>query len=339
METSNHNRFNENNRYEMVDMPFYREVISPLMPDSLLDFHTHSWKKDQWIASVSKYMSTELEYDMDTLISDVNFIFPGRQNHIVVFGQPTPSADMTKTNKYIEEKSQPENIYPLIITGKNLIEKSILKQKILNAGFYGYKVFLDWSGNDYGNVTVEEMIGSDEMELANELGLVVLLHVPRSGRLADPVISQGVRKLSLDYPEAKIVLAHCGRCYRTEEIRMAISSIVDLPNVYLDTAMVMDPTVLHIIFNNIDSSRVLYATDFPVAAMRGRRVNVMDHWVDVVIKGYPESEFRVASDDIRATFMAYEIVLAIKTAADTAGLCKDQFQDIFFNNGIALLKK
>ncbi|MHB1483380.1 MAG: amidohydrolase family protein [Saccharofermentanales bacterium] len=339
MEAIKQNRFNENDRYEMVDMPFYREVISPLLPARLLDFHTHSWKRDQWIASVSKYMSTELEYDMDTLISDVDFIFPGQQNQIVVFGQPTPSADMGKTNKYIEDNSHRENIYPLIITGKNLIEKSILKQKILDKGFYGYKVFLNWSGNDYGILTVDEMIGDDEMELANELGLVVLLHVPRSGRLADPVISQGVRNLSLNYPGAKIVLAHCGRCYRSEEINKAISSISDLSNVYLDTAMVMDPTVLHIIFNTLDSSRVLYATDFPIAAMRGRRVNVMDHWVDVVLEGYPESEFRVSSNNIRATFMAYEIVLAIKTAADTAGLRKDQFQNIFFNNGMELLCK
>lgn len=339
MTENEQNEMSETDRYENIDMPFYRKVISPLLPGHLLDFHTHSWKKDHWILPPAKYMSTELEYDMDTLISDVNNIFPGQKNHLVVFGQPTPSANMENSNKYIADNSSSENIYPLIITGKNLIEKDILRQKILGEGFYGYKVFLNWVGNDYGTVTVEDMIGANEMRLANELGLVVLLHVPRSGRLADPVISQGVRNLSLNYPCVKIVLAHCGRCYRPEEIIKAISSIEDLSNVYMDTAMVMDPTVLHIIFNKLDSSRILYASDFPIATMRGRRVNVMDHWVDVVLEGYPESEFRVASNNIRATFMAYEIVLAIKTAADTAGLSKDQFQNIFFNNGMELLCK
>jgi len=37
------------------------------------------------------------------------------------------------------------------------------------------------------------MLGPEEMELADELRLVVLLHVPRAGRLADPVVQAGVR--------------------------------------------------------------------------------------------------------------------------------------------------
>ena len=56
--------------------------------------------------------------------------------------------------------------------------------------------------------------------------------------------------------------------------------------------MVMDPTVLRMVFDNIASSRVLFATDLPVAAMRGRRVYVMDHWVDLVLEGYPPSDCR-----------------------------------------------
>lgn len=71
------------------------------------------------------------------------------------------------------------------------------------------------------------MIGPVELALANERRLVVLLHVPRSGRL-------------------------------------------------------------------------LFATDFPMAAMRARRVWVMDHWVDVVLPGYPASAYRVSGDTFRA---------------------------------------
>jgi len=175
------------------------------------------------------------------------------------------------------------------------------------------------------------------MRLANDLGLVVLLHVPRSGRLADPEVQQGVREYAKSYPNARIVLAHCGRCYHPDEMKLAVDTIQDLDNVYLDTSMVMDPTVLQIIFEKIDSSRVLYGTDFPVAAMRGRRVYVMDHWVDVVLNEYPPSGFRVLSSGIRATFMAYEIVLAIKRAAEMVGLSSKQLHSIFYENGMAVL--
>ncbi len=348
---------NEKERYEGVDMPFYREAVLPLLPERILDFHAHSWKKDQWITPgdqqetrlhgsdsmrifpAARYMSTDLEYGMGRLLEDANRMFPQQQYYAVVFGQPTPAVDLGRTNRYIAVNASLENILPLIVTGKDLIPGEQLRQQILESGFFGYKVFLNWVGNDYGNICVEDMIRPAEMELASKLGLVVLLHVPRAGRLADPEVAQGVRKLAQRYPGAHIVLAHCGRCYRPVEIRTAVHAIFDLENVYLDTSMVMDPVVLHIVFNSIDARRILFGTDFPVAAMRGRRVNVMDHWVDVVLEGYPESDYRVASDNIRATFMAYEIILAIETAADTAGLSGEELEGIFFDNGISLLEK
>jgi len=183
------------------------------------------------------------------------------------------------------------------------------------------------------------MIGPNEMNLANKLRLVVLLHVPRTGRLADPEIQKGVQRLARDYPQAQIVLAHCGRCYCPDEMKQAVKSITKLKNVFLDSSMVMDPTVFEILLSNIDSRRLLFATDLPVANMRGRRVYVMGHWVDLVLEGYPQSAYRVCSDNMRATFMAYEIILAIRRAAERIGLNKKQIRDIFYENGAAILRK
>jgi hypothetical protein len=347
----------EQERYKNVDMPFYQEVISPLLPEEILDFHAHAWKTGQWITgsrqeqnksqssdslgtfAASRYMTTELEYGIERLLEDGRRIFPDKTYNAVCFGQPTPAVDISRTNSYFYEYSEIKNLFPLRVTGKDMSPEEEMRQEIQEKGFYGYKVFLNWVGNDYGNIRVEDMIGHVEMNLANELGLVVLLHVPRSGRLADPEVQKGVRNLARSYPEASIVLAHCGRCYHPDEMKIAIDSISNLDNVYLDTSMVMDVTVLQMAFNHIDSRRVLYATDFPVAAMRGRRVNVMDHWVDVVLEGYPKSQFRVASNDIRATFMAYEIILAIATAADMSGLKPEKVKEIFYANGIRLIKK
>ena len=135
------------------------------------------------------------------------------------------------------------------------------------------------------------------------------------------------------------MLAHCGRCYLPDEMKAAIKSIADLENVYMDTAMVMDPLGLQMVFEHIDSRRVLFASDLPVANMRGRRVYVMDHWVDLVFEDYPESEFRVLSNNMHATFMIWEIVLAVKRAAGMAGLSKAQLDGVFYENGQALLQQ
>ena len=338
-----------NEHYKQIDLPFYQNKVAHILPPEILDFHAHIWTREHWKEvpweirprrTGSKYMVTLEEYGTERLLSDAKTIFPDRQYNAVVFGYPTPAADLDKTNDYAAKSaSGGQDLYPLLITGRGLIAKPELVNKIRNEGFFGYKVLLNWFGDDYGQVRVEDMIGPEEMSLADELGLVVLLHVPRSKRLTDPVVQHGVRDYARDYPNAQIVLAHCGRCYHPDEMKAAIGSIRDLKNVYLDTAMVMDPTVVQIVLDNVDSSRVLFGTDFPVANMRGRRVYVMDHWVDVVLPGYPSSAYRIASDDIRATFMAYEIILAIKRAGEMVGLTQEQLSGIFYKNGMALLHR
>lgn len=339
-------KLKERERYRSVDLPFYRAEIEPLLPDSVLDFHAHVWRPQDWKevpwkkeAPGTRYMVTEQRYTIGDLRQDGRRMFPGKTFNAVCFGIPTPAADLAQTNNYVATAARVPGLFPLHVTGKGTLGRNALGRQIVGKGFYGFKVFLNWHGNDYGRVQVQDMIGPAEMDLANQLRLVVLLHVPRDGRLADPVVQKGVRELSRRYPDAGIVLAHCGRAYLPAEMRKAIRSVVDLKNVYLDTAMVMDPTVLQMVFENVDSSRVLFATDLPVAAMRGRRVCVMDHWVDLVLPGYPESAYRVPADGIRATFMVYEIVLAIQRAGEMAGLSAARIRDVFGSNGFGLLSR
>ena len=329
-----------------ADIAFYKKEIAPILPPQVLDFHAHIWTRAQWKkvpweenAPGSKYMVTQTDYSTDELLADGRRIFSDRQYNAVCFGYPTPAADIELTNNYVALAGHKRNLFPLMLAGRDMVSREKIEQRILNDSFLGYKVFLNWYGNNYGNVSIEDMIGPVEMELANEYHLIVLLHVPRDERLADTEVQVGVRSLSRNYPNAQIVLAHCGRCYLPDQMKMAINTVKNLKNVYLDTSMVMDPLVLQMVFETIDSKRVLFGTDLPVARMRGRRVYVMDHWVDVVCGDYPPSAYRVETKDIHATFMVYEIILAIRRAAERVGLSQNQLRAMFYDNGMALLKK
>lgn len=329
-----------------IDPAFYKERIAPYLPQVILDFHAHTWRKSDWNAvpwtsgaAGGAYMVAAEDYPVDRLLSDGHACFPDREYRAVCFGYPTPSADNQKDTAYVASAGTRRGMYPLMIAGSALkVPSDVLRQRLESGGFLGFKVHLPWHGDDYGNTRVEEMLGPNEMDVAQELGLVVLLHVPRSGRLADPVVQGGVRWLSQGWPGAKIVLAHCGRCYLPAEMERAINSVKDLPNVYLDTSMVMDESVLRMVFDEMDSSRILYATDFPVAAMVGRRVRVMDHWVDIVQGDYPASAYRVKAEGIHATYMAQEIAMAVLTAGRAAGLEAETLKKVFFQNGMNVLR-
>ena len=336
----------EQEHYNQIDLPFYRAEIEPLLPPEVMDFHAHIWRKQDWQEvpweeneAGSKYMVTLPDYGLERLQADGQRIFPNRKYKAVCFGYPTPAADIESTDAYTAEAGKSGWVYSLMLAGKGLRSRAQIENRLRRDGSYGYKVLLNWFGDDYGNVTIEDMLSPVEMELAEKYRLVVLLHVPRSGRLADPEIQQGVRNLSKEYPHAQIVLAHCGRCYLPDEMKRAIKSIRDLDNVYMDTSMVMDPVALQMVLEEIDSSRVLFATDFPVPTMRGRRVYVMDHWVDLVFPGNAESTFRVQSENIRATFMVYEIVLAIRRAAEWVKLPEKKLTAIFHENGMKVLDR
>jgi predicted TIM-barrel fold metal-dependent hydrolase len=326
--------------------PLYKERIAPHLPPVILDFHAHTWRKSDWHAVPWKsgaaggtYMVADEDYPVQRLIQDGRASFPDREYRAVCFGYPTPSADNEKDTRYVAAAGGRRGMYPLMIAGAPLkLPAELIRQRLLDGKFLGFKVYLPWHGDAYGDMRVQDMLSANEMDIAQDLGLVVLLHVPRSGRLADPDVQAGVRWLSEGWPRARIVLAHCGRCYLPAEMERAIGSVRDLSNVCLDTSMVMDETVLRMVFDGIDSSRVLFATDFPVAAMKGRRVRVMDHWVDVVTGEAPASAYRVPAEGIGAMYMSQEIALAVVTAGRAAGLAEKSLRDVFFENGMRLLR-
>jgi predicted TIM-barrel fold metal-dependent hydrolase len=329
-----------------MESTFYKELIAPHLPPIVLDFHAHTWRKSDWRsvpwesgAKGGKYMVAAEEYPVERLIADGHASFPDREYRAVCFGYPTPAADNVKDTAYVAGAGRKRGMYPLMIAGKSLkVPAELLRKRLDEGGFLGFKVYLPWYGDDYGNTSVADLLSPNEMDVAQELGLVVLLHVPRSGRLADPEIQAGVRWLSEGWPAAKIVLAHCGRCYLPAEIERAIGSLKTLSNVYLDTSMVMDETALRMVFDGVDSSRILYATDFPVAAMVGRRVRVLNHWVDIVTGDVPASAYRVKAEGIGATYMSLEVAFAVLTAGRAAGIGDAKLRRVFFENGMEVLR-
>ena len=332
--------------YEKVDLPFYQEYLAAELPPVILDFHAHSWCREHWReipwaidAPGGRYVTTEVHYPLEDLFSQAALLFPGKRFQAVCFGQPTPAVYTEACNEYLATEATPD-CYPLLIVGKEQRHKESLRSHLLRGRFWGFKVKLEWYGDAYGSIRVPDMVSEEAMALADDMGLVVMLHVPGAGRLADPQTQEDVRELSRRYPNAQIVLAHCGRCYLPNDMWRAIDAIHDLENVYLDTAMVMDPAVLQILFRSIDARRILFGTDLPVAIMRGRRVSIGAHWLDVVRdEGYPPAAYRVPSKDANATFMVYEIILAIILAARLAGVAPQAARQVFYENGKAVLER
>ncbi len=171
----------EQKYYETIDMPFYREEIEPKIPGTILDFHTHVWhpshffKQNPWEDEKAgeKYMVSDKNYTYSMLQKDADKIFPGKEYNAVCFGMPTPMGDPVIINDYVSKgaASRP-SLFPLMIAGKGLLSGEEIEKTLIDGGFYGYKVFLNWSGDHYGDVLIDDMLSSVEMKIADKYRLI-----------------------------------------------------------------------------------------------------------------------------------------------------------------------
>jgi hypothetical protein len=174
------------------------------------------------------------------------------------------------------------------------------------------------------------------MEIINRLGLIVMLHIPRRLRLADPLNQTHLAELCARYPNARIVLAHIGRAYFLKCAIGQFERMKELPNLYYDLAMVQHWEVMEYTFETVGAGKVLYGTDIPIALAPGKSVEINHQYTYVT----PEPWDLSISDDhgkIQFTSFLYEELRAFKRAAARIGLNRRDVESIFYDNGMTLL--
>ena len=188
------------------------------------------------------------------------------------------------------------------------------------------------------DVTLEDMIPPAMREAADRGGLIVMTHIPRLGRLADPVNIEGLRRLCAECPNAKIILAHFGRSYFPEAVGDGYS-LADIDNLYPELSMVQDWEVIEGIFRSFDRSKILFGLDLPVAQEKGKclGINGQRHFFTKRPHKW-SAHVEPGSYDVRCTLFAYEMVRAIRKAADRAGLTEAEVEDVFWNNAERLVE-
>jgi len=324
--------------YERVDLPVYREVVAPLLGNQILDFHAHVWDKPPPSGELAQYPEyNHRPYTVEDLLTAISLMFPQQTHHVVLFGAPDPHG--YDCNDYVVEKShQYQHLYPLYIPDMHATEDQV-REIVLQNGYYGFKPYwnlVTWKARQ-DDVTIMDMLPEPYMRVADDWGLIIMLHIPGSQRLASEQNIQDIQALAHKYPNAKIVIAHIGRSYDVRFIKGKIERICDLPNVYFDTSFVMDPLVYKVFFDHVDPAKVVFGTDLPISEVRGKRVWINNSWVDVSRDKLSWTASRDPAHPVEGTFMTYEMIRAMREGAEEAGLSLNDLRPIFFENGMRLL--
>jgi uncharacterized protein len=323
------------------NLTIFREEFEDFLPEKILDFHVHVFNSgilpDGQAYSCAGHPL--FQYDLEDLKQDLAGIYPGRDTAAVCFGMPHVEYIKLENDNYIEEVCDCKQFFPLRLLDPLNDTPDTLREDLAGGRFMGVKPYLNYVRKpNLNDVEIHEMLPAWAMKAVNERGLIVMLHIPRSKRLADSLNQRQIVELCETYPRAKVVLAHIGRAYYLKNVVGQLENLKNLPNLYFDLAMVNNWEVLEYLFEQVEARKILYGTDAPIAWAPGKSVEINDQYTYVTPVPWSLS----ISDDhgkLKFTSFAYEEIRAIKKAVERLSLGDDFVRGLFHDHGMAILNE
>jgi len=203
----------------------------------------------------------------------------------------------------------------------------------LVCGFKPYHVFADRA--DTFEAAIEEFLPERVWELADAHRLAITLHLMRHRALADPGNQETIRTMCAKYPGAQLILAHAARGFHAPNTIEGLPALEGLDNVWFDTSAVCEPDALMAILNAFGPGRLLWGSDFPVSAARGKCVTVGDAFSWICPRRIDD---HARAPECRPILVGLESLRALCLAARFLDLTPEDLADIFLNNALRLLR-
>ncbi|MBR7163704.1 MAG: amidohydrolase family protein [Clostridia bacterium] len=327
------------------DRKVYETELKNFLPKKIIDFHIHINKKEfeSWGAHNGGSTWTDLVADEMTaehLLDAFRQLLPENEVTPLVFGGCL--CDIDTVNDYVRDKSR-EFGFPTLYRTSYDMPADQLEERIKAGGFLGIKPYLS-NCPPYlpsKEVRIYDFLPKEHLEVADRNGLIVMLHIPRDGRLKDPVNLAQLLEIEENYPNLKLIVAHIGRAYSKEDIGNAFDILGKTKNMYFDFTANLSDDAIRACIEAVGTKRLIFGSDLPIAIMRMYRITENGVYYNVVPRGLygdvdGEPHMR-ESDEEDITLMYYEQLLAMKRVAADLNLSDSDIEDIFYGNAKRLL--
>ncbi|WP_141504702.1 amidohydrolase family protein [Paenibacillus luteus] len=335
-----------------VDKVYYDTKLKEFLPDKIIDIHTHVWLDSIRIQTAKAPVRAVTwpslvagQNPIEDLYETYRLMFPGKQVTPLIFSQVSLNYDIEAGNEYIRECAEKHSLPSLMVT-KPGMSASDFEDGIDRGGFLGCKVYLNFADSyiPEKEIRVFDFLPHHHLEILNKRGWAAMLHIPRDGRLKDPVNLAQLLEIERKYPSVKLIVAHVGRAYCPEDIGDAFEVLAETKNMVFDISANTNDYVFQQLIKAVGPKRILFGSDLPILRMRTRRICQDGNYVNLVPKGLygdvsDDKHMReVENEEAESlTFFMYEEIDAFRLAAQAEGLKKEDIEDVFYNNAYAMI--
>ncbi|MGQ9684346.1 MAG: amidohydrolase family protein, partial [Anaerolineae bacterium] len=317
--------------YFSVDMPFYRAHLQDRLPERIIDIHTHAAALKVWQPGDPEpqdwpdRINRGCFMPVPNLLAALRLLFPGKEVAPVVLAYGTREDPDGPADYLRGELENYRHVYGFLNVLPEWSEGELVR-RFRRGRFHGLKPYptLAPSHIPPADVTIFDYLPPRHLKVAEEQGWLIMLHIPRADRLADPVNVAHLKRIADEYPALKVILAHVGRAYSPRIAEEGFAALGDTARFYWwDFSANSLQLAVEMLIEAVGPQRILYGSDLPITAARMRRIHEGDNYVNLMREAdWEDSHTRLAPLDEREsiTFFIYEEIAAFLRAADAKGL-------------------
>ena len=335
------------------DRRIYEEELKDFLPQKILDVHTHVWL-DKYLdhkplapGEVKRTVTWPSLVALDNSIEDLQetyrLMLPGKDVTALMFSN---SGRSQQANDYVADASRRSGFPALYFSAPEESPEEVERQ-IRKGGFLGIKGYLSLSPKyiPEAEIRIFDFFPKAQLKKMDEMGAIVMLHIPRNGRLKDPVNLAQIMEIKQEFPNIRLIIAHIGRAYTKEDVGNAFETLDQAPDLMYDFCANCCEYAITEVLRHAGPKHVMYGTDMPILRMRTHRIEENGTYINLVppgLYGDPKQDKHLrevsAEEAEKITFFLYEELLAFKRACKTLGLTKQDVEDIMYNNAHDLIE-
>ena len=314
------------NDFRDIDRDIWEKELEDFVPSVIYDMHTHIWSDEHKGQADDPPTGLRLEFDYQDHLDWAAKLYPGREMHYLVLGNPVPGMDAQGHNDWMAAQmaADPKSEVNMMVTPD--MQPEYVAEQAKKRDFFGLKPYRTFAP-DPANARIRDFLPESHIEVAHDMGLAITMHLSKKTGPADPENLEDLQNYTRKYPRAQWILAHCARCFNAFMMEEAIHALVDLPNIWYDTSAVNELYSHYLLMKHEDRKRVMFGSDNIVAGCdRGKYVTWGRAWYQ--FNGIPG----VQHCDPTPTFVIYEQLRQERQVADMLGLTQAEIQDHFSAN-------